>query len=486
MQKHGLLKKLLLSYAAMMIPVAILSFLAITSSKFAESTLERIYLRQILPATETDEIKEDSKDMLIRLTGYLAGLFPATGARNKILEDKKSIDEHWKKYKSQIQMSELTPEQVKLVEEIDQSIQRNIQDFVSKCEKALSSDNKDSAIEILENDWPLIQLKLLKPMEKLSGSQQLSVKDVYEHSKEQSQKILKWGLGAILATLLTTLLSLLMVVRTTRSLLTSMTKIDTLGLHVRSESKDCSSNTQNLSSGITGVAASLEETASSVEELTSIVKGNAQFASEAAKISTENSSKAQLGENKIFGMINTMTEMAESAQQIEAAVQVIDDIAFQINLLALNASVEAARAGEAGKGFAVVAEAVRSLAHKSAASAKEINGLTKTSVDKAIAGKKVANESGEVLRDIVESIKSVSEINNKIAAASDEQLTGLVQISTAVQQIDALSQNNASISESLVTSTNQMADQGKNLQELVADLLVVVKGGSAKKQEPAA
>ncbi|MNY31343.1 Methyl-accepting chemotaxis protein IV [compost metagenome] len=92
-------------------------------------------------------------------------------------------------------------------------------------------------------------------------------------------------------------------------------------------------------------------------------------------------------------------------------------------------------------------------------------------------GKEVANESGDVLREIVNSIKSVSEINGKIAAASEEQLGGLMQISTAVNQIDGLSQTNASISEGLVGNTNQMADQGKDLQVLVTDLLQVVKGG---------
>jgi methyl-accepting chemotaxis protein len=468
----------------MILPVAVLGFLAITASRFAETAMEKIYLRQVLPAVEMEEINEHAKDMSMRLTGFLAGQFPATGARNKIIENHKSVDEHWAKYLSQIDLSELDSEQVKLVETIGTVIKKDIQGFVDKSEQALKADNKETVLEILEDEWPIIQMKLLKPMGKLAESQQLSIKSVYEDSKARSHRILNWAFMAILATIVTVIVSLFMVVRTTRSLLASITKIDELGKTVRSESEECSTKTRTLSDGITGTAASLEETASSVEELTSIVKVNSKHVQSAADISAENTANAEVGENKIMGMISTMSEVAASSKKIEEVVHVIDDIAFQINLLALNAAVEAARAGEAGRGFAVVAEAVRNLANRSADSAKQINVLIQDSVEKSQRGQKVANESGEVLKGIVKSIKSVAEINNKIASASEEQLGGLMQISTAVNQIDSLSQANASISESLVGSTNEMADQGKSLQVLVADLLSVVKGGRSSRGKP--
>jgi len=477
MYNPGLLQKILTSYGAMILPVAVLGSLAFTASKFAESAMEKIYLRQVLPAVELEQINEHAKDMSARLTGYLAGQFPATGARNKIMERRKLIEEHWEKYLSQINLAEMETEQVALVESIGKAVKEDVKGFVEKCEKALTADNKETVLEILENDWPLIQLKLLKPMAKIAESQQLSIKNVYVDSKSQSRRILSWVFIALLVTLITLVISLWMIVKTTKSLLVSITKIDELGMTVRSESEECSAKTRNLSDGITTGAASLEETASAVEELTSIVKVNSDHVQKAAKISNESTANAQLGETKMLGMINTMSEVAESSKKIEQVVHVIDDIAFQINLLALNASVEAARAGEAGRGFAVVAEAVRSLANKSADSAKEIHGLIKDSVDKSQRGQKVANESGAVLKEIVKSIRSVSEINSQIAAASEEQFTGLMQISTAVTQIDGLSQTNASISESLVGSTNEMAGQGKDLQVLVADLLKVVKGG---------
>ena len=189
-----------------------------------------------------------------------------------------------------------------------------------------------------------------------------------------------------------------------------------------------------------------------------------------------NKSEAEVGEVKILNMIDAMTAMAEDSKKIERAIEVIEDISFQINLLALNAAVEAARAGEAGKGFTVVADAVRTLAHKSSASANEISRLIKESVNKAQAGKSLAGESGQVLRNIVFAIQSVSEINAQISAVSEEQLQGLTQISKAIQQIDGVSQANVETSSTLVEASSSMDEQGKDLRFLVEELLSLIEG----------
>ncbi|MGE5085363.1 MAG: methyl-accepting chemotaxis protein, partial [Bacillota bacterium] len=129
----------------------------------------------------------------------------------------------------------------------------------------------------------------------------------------------------------------------------------------------------SLSKSSTEAAASLEETVAALEELTSMVQMNSDNAKQAAALSVSSREAAERGENEIKSLITSMTEISRSSKKIEEIISVIDDIAFQTNLLALNAAVEAARAGEQGKGFAVVAEAVRALAQRSAASAKDIS-----------------------------------------------------------------------------------------------------------------
>lgn len=239
----------------------------------------------------------------------------------------------------------------------------------------------------------------------------------------------------------------------------------------------------NLSQSSVEAAASLEETVASLEELSSMVKLNAEHAKEAATLSISSRDSAEKGEKQIQNLIQSMTQISQSSKKIEEIISVIDDIAFQTNLLALNAAVEAARAGEQGKGFAVVAEAVRALAQRSAAAAKDITTLIQDSVSQIDGGSKIADQSGAVLTNIVTSVKKVSDLNNEISQASSEQSNGIQQISNAMNQLDQASQANAASAEEIAATSTEISKLAVTAQNLNIELGALIMGTAAESLE---
>lgn len=235
----------------------------------------------------------------------------------------------------------------------------------------------------------------------------------------------------------------------------------------------------SLSQSSTEAAASLEETVASLEELSSMVQLNSDNAKQAAALSASSREAAEKGQHEIETLILAMSKISQSSRKIEEIISVIDDIAFQTNLLALNAAVEAARAGEQGKGFAVVAEAVRALAQRSAAAAKDITNLIKESVEQVDDGSKIAGQSGAVLSNIVTSVKKVSDLNNEIASASAEQTTGIQQISKAMNQLDQASQSNAASAEEIAATSGEISNLATTAQSLTVELSEVVNGAGS-------
>lgn len=232
----------------------------------------------------------------------------------------------------------------------------------------------------------------------------------------------------------------------------------------------------SLSSSATESAASLEETVASLEEITSMVRLGSNNAKMAAELASTSRQAAENGAIEIQNLITSMTAISNSSKKIEEITSVIDDIAFQTNLLALNAAVEAARAGEQGKGFAVVAEAVRALAQRSSTSAKDISSLIKDSVEQIDKGSSIADKSGGMLSNIVTSIKKVSDLNNEIATASNEQAAGIEQINTAMSQLDQAGQVNAASAEEISAATEELKKLVDTTVVLTNNLTQIVEG----------
>jgi methyl-accepting chemotaxis protein len=214
-------------------------------------------------------------------------------------------------------------------------------------------------------------------------------------------------------------------------------------------------------------ASALEQTASSMEELTSTVKNSADNAAQANQLAGAARTQAEQGGQVVDQAISAMSAIHQSSRKIADIIGVIDEIAFQTNLLALNAAVEAARAGEQGRGFAVVAGEVRKLAQRSADAAKEIKGLITDSVAKVEGGGQLVEQSGQTLKEIVTSVKKVSDIVAEIAAAAREQAGGIEQVNKAILQLDQTTQQNAALVEETAAASHAMGDQAKELQNLM-------------------
>ncbi|ELX08279.1 methyl-accepting chemotaxis protein I [Janthinobacterium sp. HH01] len=224
----------------------------------------------------------------------------------------------------------------------------------------------------------------------------------------------------------------------------------------------------DLSSRTEEQASSLEETASSMEELTSTVRQNADNARQANQLAVSASGVAVRGGDVVSRVVDTMESINASSSKIVDIISVIDGIAFQTNILALNAAVEAARAGEQGRGFAVVAGEVRTLAHRSAAAAKEIKELIGDSVGKVGAGSKLVAEAGETMSEIVTSVQRVTDIMAEISLATQEQSVGIDQINMAVGQMDTVTQQNAALVEEAAAAAASLQEQAAGLAEVVS------------------
>jgi methyl-accepting chemotaxis protein len=240
--------------------------------------------------------------------------------------------------------------------------------------------------------------------------------------------------------------------------------------------KQIAAGNSDLSQRTEEQASSLEETASSMEELTSTVKQNAENAKQANQLAANASDIAIKGGQAVDEVVHTMALINTSSKKIVDIISVIEGIAFQTNILALNAAVEAARAGEQGRGFAVVASEVRNLAQRSATAAKEIKVLIDDSVTKVNVGSKQADQAGSTIHEVVSAVKRVTDIMAEIAAASNEQSSGIEQVNQAIIQMDEVTQQNAALVEEAAAAAEAMQEQAVTLKEAVS----IFKRGEAR------
>jgi methyl-accepting chemotaxis protein len=301
--------------------------------------------------------------------------------------------------------------------------------------------------------------------------------DGLQNSKQaQIFSVFIYGVGFIL----TILLAYAINKNIYTSLKEAILKLETGASEVNTASFQVATSGQQLAESSTEQAANLEETTSSLEEIASQIKLNTDSTINAEVAMTEAKEVVGKGSQAMTELSEAMKDIQQSSIETTKIIKTIDDIAFQTNLLALNAAVEAARAGEAGKGFAVVAEEVRNLARRSAVAAKSTSELIQKSQSRSENGVEIANSATMYLEAITQSAMKVDVMISEISTASKEQNIGIEQLTTVMNDMEQMVQNNASASEESASAAEELSAQSDELTMVVGSLLDMIEN---KKQQ---
>jgi methyl-accepting chemotaxis protein len=281
-------------------------------------------------------------------------------------------------------------------------------------------------------------------------------------------------IGLVVAVLAAALIAFFIVRSTTKVLAVIGDTLDVGSAQIASAAGQVSAASQTLAEGASEQAASLEETSAALEEMASMTKRNDDSAQQAKLSAGQARASADVGAQKMLAMQNAMAEIQKASTDISKILKTIDEIAFQTNILALNAAVEAARAGEAGAGFAVVADEVRALAQRCAAAAKESALKIDDAVGKSQQGALISSDVATSFTAIQERIRELDTLVVEIATASREQSQGIGQVSSAVAEMDKVTQSNAASAEESASASEELNSQAGSLKEAVSTLQQLV------------
>ncbi len=488
--------KLIILIIATSIILAAMGIYALRNLKTVNTGIETMYTNRVIPL---EQLKNVSDGYAVELVNALnkaeRGIFTWSEAARNIEEAEKIKNKYWNAYLQ----TKIVGQEKALVDETKEIMRAKAEPAVNKALDILKKGRDSSTIIELQNYNKNILYQNIDPLTskisqlielQLTSSKTIikNARNTYQITQESTWMFL------IIGVLIGIFFSLFIIMSINRSLkeaiqavlnlekgnLTYQIKeiskdeigvllqnikqtierlreivknINIAGRNIGSASVEVSSSSQELSQGTSEQASSTEEVSSSMEEMAANIQQNTDNAAKAYEIAQKSSNSLRVGSQRIFGAINAMKQIAEK-------ISIVNEIAFQTNILALNASVEAARAGEHGKGFSVVAEEVRNLAQSSKEAAKEISIVVQD-------GLKLADESNLILKEIMPKIEQTTLMVKEINYASKEQNSGVSQINNAIQDLNQVVQQGAASAEEMASSSEELNAQAEAMLNMM-------------------
>ena len=490
-EKWKLRDRLLVSVILMAAALVAQGFVAVQVSKKMADNLQKIYNTNI----PLNHLKKVSDDFAVNIIGAVqktrSGLIGWEEGRQVIEDAIKESDENWQAYlHSDISPAEKTQATIVGAE---LKINRNL---MMQLREAYEGKNvKDLEILATSTLYPSID----PLMDNLNQLMDMKWKDSQQYV-DQALSNYRLGFFFLLFTVLTSVvigvgISLMVALGLNRRFQSIVRSLDQSADQMNLVSQKVSGASSELALGAAESASSLEQTSTALGPMADMTRSNAQNATRANQMMEETQVTLSKGSGSVGKTVDAMRVLNESAQKISQILKTIEEIAFQTNILSVNASVEAARAGEHGRGFAVVAEEVRNLSQRCATAAKETSKLLQDNAQEASSGVKISEEARQALLELSERTKQVARLLSEIEQASHEQSKGIQEIHLALEQMQKVTQKNSENAEESATASDDMAQQAGGLRQVVKELVGTVQGvqregsrvpaGKGDPQEPA-
>ena len=426
--------------------------------------------RDIAALTKQDALAADAHIASLSMAGAVRG-FLMDQRQTDELARKNAADERFNAAIIELAKLNTDPKRAALIAEIGKADERTLDPGEDRI-MALARKDARAAVDMYFAEYAPAQAEQLTRLEALDSREAETQLNAEAEASAFTATLTLWSTIGIFGLLIAG------VVLTQRNVMSEMTSAVTDlsegANEVVTAARQVATSSQSLSQGSTEQAASLEETSASAEELSSMTRQNAANALEAARLTGDLESAVQHSATALGEMVTSVAAIQDSSRQVAKIIKTIDEIAFQTNILALNAAVEAARAGEAGMGFAVVADEVRNLAQRSAQAAKDTATMIEASISRSEAGTQQVERVATAISSLTSGMAKVKSLVDDVNHSSQEQSRGFDQISTAVAQMEKVTQSTAATAEESAAASEELNAQAESTLVTMARLETIL------------